>query len=75
MEQAVWPRAAVIWARCRNDTGLVEQYHPGPSVQGVNLESEPIHRCCVSACTRRPKFILSSMKSNDEAGVGEATAQ
>lgn len=27
MEQAVWPRAAVIWARCRNDTGLVEQYH------------------------------------------------
>lgn len=55
MEQAVWPRAAVIWARCRNDTGLVEQYHPGSSVQGVNLVSEPIRRCCVSACTRRTR--------------------
>lgn len=54
MEQAVWPRAAVIWARCRNDNGLVEQYHLGPSMQGVNLLSVPIRSCCVSACTTRP---------------------
>lgn len=50
-EQAVWPRAAVNWARCRNDTRQVEQYHLGPSAQGVNLVSVPIRR-------QRPCFNL-----------------
>ena len=74
MAQAVWPRAAVMWARCRNDTGLVEQYHLGPSVQGGNLVSAP--RCCVSACTTRPTTFCFFFVfiNDDEAGVGDAAA-